>query len=360
MIKVLITEDSPVVRGYLQHILNSDPDIQVVGTAHDGEEAVRMAMETKPDVITMDIHMPKMDGFEATRKIMETHPVPVVIVSASWNPDEVDKTFRTMEAGAVAALEKPRGMGQAGSSSSIQELVSTVKLMSEVKVVRRWTRMRKGTAAAEKSVSEPLTEKISNIDATDIKLIAMGASTGGPLVLQTILSGLGPDFGLPVVIVQHIAPGFLSGLAEWLTRTTSFPVHIASHDEKLEPGNAYLAPDGQQMGVDRRGRVILSDAAPEHSVCPSVSFLFRSVAQSFGKQVIGVLLTGMGQDGSTELKLIKDKGGITIAQDRESSTVHGMPGEAIKRGSATDILSSKKIAERIHTVLKKQMAVSAG
>ena len=356
MIKVLITEDSPVVRGYLQHILNSDPDIQVVGTAQDGEEAVKMAAQTEPDVITMDIHMPKMDGFEATRKIMETHPVPVVIVSASWNPDEVDKTFRTMEAGAVAALEKPRGMGDPGSSSSIQELVNTVKLMSEVKVVRRWTRMRreKKNDVAVPSVVTPVRKEVPKVATVDIRLIAIGASTGGPLVLQTILSGLPKELPVPVAIVQHIAPGFLSGLAEWLTRTTGFQVQIAKHDEKLEEGQVYLAPDGSQMGIDRRRRVVLTDSAPEHSVCPSVSFFFRSVAKNFGKQAIGVILTGMGKDGSLELKLIKDRGGITIAQDKSSSIVHGMPGEAIKIGSATEILPSKKIADRIKDIILKR------
>ncbi|MCJ7813240.1 response regulator, partial [bacterium] len=194
MIRVLITEDSPVVRGYLEYILNSDPDIEVVGTARDGKEAVRMVSTIRPDVITMDIHMPEMDGFEATRKIMETHPVPIVIVSASWNPEEVDKTFRTMEAGAVAALEKPRGMGHPQSEASVKELIQTVKLMSEVKVVRRSARHRiiqsDSTVLQEK-------EKSTIKPSPNIKIVIMGASTGGPLVLQTILSSLPRNFPIP-------------------------------------------------------------------------------------------------------------------------------------------------------------------
>ncbi|MBN2030905.1 chemotaxis-specific protein-glutamate methyltransferase CheB [bacterium] len=351
MIKVLITEDSPVVRGYLEYILNSDPDIEVVGTARDGQEAVRMVSSTKPDVITMDIHMPEMDGFEATRQIMETYPVPIVIVSASWNPEEVDKTFRTMEAGAVAALEKPRGMGHPQSEASVRELLQTVKLMSEVKVVRRSARHRvlqKERAIAfkeEKSIVEPN---------PDVKLVAIGASTGGPLVLQTILSKLPTNYPVPIVIVQHIAMGFLAGLKDWLCKTTHFPVKIAESRERCEAGKAYLAPDGVQIALDKNMRVVITDNTPEHNLCPSISYFFRSVGDIFGRNAIGVLLTGMGRDGAKELKYLKDNGCITIAQDKETSIIHGMPGEAIKLGGATYILPSNKIAEKLKNLMMKK------
>ena len=352
MIRVLITEDSPVIRGYLEYILNSDPDIEVVGTAKDGTEAVKMVALKKPDVVTMDIHMPKMDGFEATRKIMETNPVPIVIVSASWNPEEVDKTFRTMEAGAVAALEKPRGIGHPDSETSVKELIQTVKLMSEVKVVRRWASLRKMKLASEPIKEEKPEPRTSDLD---IKLVAIGASTGGPLVLQNILSRLPENFPAPIGIVQHIAPGFLSGLGDWLNKTTNFPVHIATKGTRLLPGNAYLAPDGFQMGVDKSCRVILNSKKPEHNLCPSVSYFFRSVANNLGGKSIGVLLTGMGKDGAEELKLLKEKGSPTIAQDKESSVVHGMPGEAIKLGAAMYVLPPDKIAEKLKslTIRKK-------
>jgi two-component system, chemotaxis family, protein-glutamate methylesterase/glutaminase len=350
MIKVLITEDSPVVRGYLKYILGSDPDIQVVGTAQDGEEAVRMVEIHKPDVVTMDIHMPKMDGFEATRKIMESNPVPIVIVSASWNPEEVDKTFRTMEAGAVAALEKPRGMGHPNSESSVKELVQTVKLMSEVKVVRRWSKYKSGKPAVPETVKtaeveEPVTIRL------DAQLLAIGASTGGPMVLQTILANLPKDFPVPVVIVQHIALGFLAGLRDWLGRGSAMPVHIAEDKQQLNPGHVYLAPDGFQMGVDRYRKVALRKDVLNYTLCPSVSYMFRSVAESFGNKAVCVLLTGMGKDGSEEMKLIRDKGAVTIAQDQDSSVVHGMPGEAIKLDGATYVLSPEKIASKVTELL---------
>ena len=346
MIKVLITEDSPVVRGYLKYILGSDPDIQVVGTAQDGEEAVRMVEIHKPDVVTMDIHMPKMDGFEATRKIMESNPVPIVIVSASWNPEEVDKTFRTMEAGAVAALEKPRGMGHPNSESSVKELIQTVKLMSEVRVVRRWSKNKSGKPAVpEQAKSAEADEPVSI--RLDSQLLAIGASTGGPIVLQTLLANLPKDFPLPVVIVQHIALGFLAGLRDWLGRGSAMPVHIAEDKQQLNPGHVYLAPDGFQMGVDRYRKVALRKDVLNYTLCPSVSYMFHTVAESFGDKAICVLLTGMGKDGSEEMKLIKDKGAVTIAQDQDSSVVHGMPGEAIKLGGATYVLSPEKIASKV-------------
>lgn len=353
MIKVLITEDSPVVRGFLEYVLNSDPDIEVVGAAKDGEEAVRLAAEKKPNVITMDIHMPRMDGFEATRRIMETNPVPIVICSASWNPEEVDKTFRTMEAGAVAALEKPRGMGHPDSEASVRELIQTVKLMSEVSVVRRWSRARK--LAAEKQIQpRPAAEtKAGQVPAGDYKVVAMGASTGGPVVIQSILSVLPKPFPVPVLIVQHIAVGFLAGLAEWLSKSTQFTVHIAADKQPLKAGHVYLSPDGFHLGVDNQFRAVLDQGDPEDNLRPAVSFLFRSVAKTLGGKSVGVLLTGMGRDGARELKLIKDKGGATFVQNKESSVVWGMPGEAAKIGAAEFILTPGEIAQKLAELVRK-------
>jgi two-component system chemotaxis response regulator CheB len=353
MIKVLITEDSPVVRGYLKYILSADSEIEVVGTAKDGEEAVKMVETNRPDVITMDIHMPKMDGFEATRKIMETNPVPVVIVSASWNPEEVDKTFRTMEAGAVAALEKPMGMGHPNSEASVRELVQTVKLMSEVKVVRRWARLRK----VKPDVPPKTVEESKPIKKKDVRIVAVGASTGGPLVLQAILSGLPKAFPVPIVIVQHIAPGFLAGLADWLSRTSGFSVHIAEQGMRLLPGNAYLAPDGFQISVTKQLRSTLTKDKKACSLCPSVAHLFNSVAETFQENAVGILLTGMGKDGAKELKLMKERGAVTIAQNKESSIVHGMPGEAIKIGAAEYILSSNSIASKLQQFINTKEVV---
>ncbi len=230
MIRVLIVEDSLTAREYLVHIFSSDPGVRVIGTATDGAEAVKLAERLKPDVITMDIHMPVMDGLEATRKIMETHPVPIVIVSGIWDPREVETTFRAIEAGALIVVQRPAGMGHPESERLKNELISKVKLMSEVKVVRRWGRSPK---IKEEKKDAPLSFSINGRQ--DIGVVAIGASTGGPLVLQKILSGLPPDFPVPVLIVQHIAAGLYSGDAG-----------LALRDQP--PSVAYCSRKGKNIG----------------------------------------------------------------------------------------------------------------
>lgn len=337
MIKVLVVEDSPVVREFLIHILNADPGIQVIGSVSNGEEAIEAVKHCRPDVITMDIHMPKMDGMEATRRIMETSPIPIVIVSGSTDPHENTKMFRAMEAGALAVLIRPMGIGDPDHEASVRELVQTVKLMSEVKVVRRWP--QKQPRPLLLSTPKGLAEK-----PTKVKVIAMGASTGGPPVLQTILAMLPRDFPLPVLIVQHIASGFVISFVEWLSQSSKLPVHIAVHGEHIAPGHVYVAPDEFQMKVERGGIIALTKDEPEHGLRPSVSYLFRSLAAGYAGEVAAVLLSGMGRDGAEELRLLKGNGAVTIAQDKDSSVVHGMPGEAIKLNAATYVLAPDKIA----------------
>jgi len=339
MIKVLIVEDSQVVRDLLTYIFSSDPDIQVVGTASSGEEAVKAIEDKRPDIVTMDINMPKMDGYEATRIIMETTPTPIVIVSASWDSKEVEKTFRAMEVGALAAVRKPVGVAHPDYKDQVEELIQTVKLMSEVKVVRRRPQV---TLKKYIPVISPVSEPAHTI--TNIKAVAIGASTGGPPVVEAILSGLPKDFRVPLLIVQHIAPGFVQGFTDWLAGSCRFPVKIAKQCELLLPAHAYIAPDDVHMGVSMDGRIVLSTNASENGLRPSVSYLFRSAADVFGRNVVGVLLTGMGKDGAYELKTMQEKGAITIAQDKESSVVYGMPGEAVALGAAMHVLSPEEIA----------------
>ena len=339
MIKVLVVEDSAVVREFLLHILSSDPAIEVIGTSHNGADALDAVREKKPDVITMDIHMPKMNGFDATRRIMETHPTPIVVVSGSSTQEELSTTFKAMEAGALAVVRRPVGIGHPEHESTAEQLVKTVKLMSEVKVVKRWPRPRAAPLA-------PSTPKrgVGNTTAP-VRVVAIGASTGGPVVLQTILAGLPKNFPVPIVIVQHMASGFLQGFVEWLTGTSGLPVHVAANGEPLIAGNVYVAPDGFHTGVNDTGRIELSKDAPESGLRPAVAHLFRSITRVYGKSALGVLLTGMGKDGAEELKMMRETGAITIAQDKESSVVHGMPGEAIRLDGATYVFSPDQITE---------------
>ena len=351
MIRVLVVEDSPVVREFLVHVLNSDPAIRVIQTASNGEEALKAVEEARPDLITMDIHMPKMNGLEATRRIMETYPTPIVIVSGSSNAREVATTFHAMEAGAVAFVERPRGIGHPDHEATAKELVQTVKLMAEVKVVRRWARLRQDTAT---SVASPPV-KVSSEQAP-AEMVAMGASTGGPLVLQTILSGLPSNCSVPVLVVQHMAAGFIKGFADWLAPTSALPIHVARHGEQILPGHAYIAPDGFQMKVEMGGKLSLTEDEPENGHRPSVCYLFRSVAKVYGPKAVGVLLTGMGKDGAEGVREMRDKGAITIAQDKESSVVHGMPGEAIQLDAATYVLPPNRIAAALANLANKRGA----
>jgi two-component system, chemotaxis family, protein-glutamate methylesterase/glutaminase len=343
-IKVLVVDDSHVSRMLLVHVLNADPAIQVIGTVNDGQSAVEFLATgaVRPDVVLMDIHMPTLDGFEATRRIMETQPLPIVICTATADPQELAIAFRSMEAGAVACVKKPGAFG--ADQPHVRHLVQTVRLMSEVKVVRRWSRNR-GEASTSQSGSYP------KLRTENICLVGIGASTGGPPVLQTILSGLPKRFPSPLLIVQHIARGFLPGMVEWLNQTTGLHIQVAAHGIQPLPGHAYIAPDDFHLGIGPDGHISLARRPPENGLRPAVSWLFRSLADHCGSSAIGVLLTGMGKDGAAELKLMKDRGAITIAQDRESSVVHGMPGEAIALGGATHILP----ADRIATILLAEM-----
>jgi two-component system chemotaxis response regulator CheB len=256
-----------------------------------------------------------------------------------------------MEAGAVACVEKPVSPEHANYAQLSTDLVQTVKLMSEVRVVRRWPRARLAASPA------PLTRPLELKPAPNApRLIGMGASTGGPAVLQTILAGLPKDFPVPILIVQHIARGFLPGLVEWLNQTTGSQVHVASYGLCPLPGHAYLAPDDFHMGVTASGRILLTQEEAEDGLRPSVSYLFRSLAGVCGPNALGVLLSGMGKDGAAGLKLMKARGATTIAQDRESSVVHGMPAEAIQLGGVTHVLPAEKIAATLITLVIRRLA----
>src|SRR5882724_10896321 len=223
MIRVLVVEDSATVREFLLYILRADPEIEVVGTADTGEQALEALERTRPDVITMDVHMPKMNGLDATRRIMEIHPTPIVIVSGTVDMADSAKAFRAIEAGALAVLQRPHGMGHTAHERTVAELVRTVKLMSEVKVIRRWPRSRPVEIPFAASACTEFRRQPSQ---TQIRLVAVGASTGGPPVLQTILAALPKDFSVPVLIVQHIASGFTQGFADWLPQSSNLPVHV--------------------------------------------------------------------------------------------------------------------------------------
>jgi two-component system chemotaxis response regulator CheB len=336
-IRVLIAEDSPVARELLVYILQNAPGIQVIGTARNGAEAVRLAKRLKPDVITMDVHMPEMDGFEATRQIMTESPCPIVIVSASMNKNERDLTFDALKSGALTVLEKP----SVNDSTPIHDyLVQQVKLMAEVKVIRRWGDAHKFGLASNQAGSPVLKRN----GKSKIQMVVVASSTGGPGVLAQILSQLPADFPAPILIVQHITAGFGAGLAAWLNQNSLLEVRLARHADEPEVGQVLIAPDDQHMLVNGMGLIALNQEPPYHGLRPSANYLFNSVARVYGATAIGVILTGMGADGAEGLQALRQTGAHTIAQNKESCVVFGMPAVAIELGAVEQVLPAEKIA----------------
>lgn len=344
MIRLLVVEDSKTVQKALVAAFDADPQLKVIATAESGEAAVEAALRLKPDLITMDVNLTGMDGFEATRAIMSTCPVPIVIVTGKMDPKDSATLFRVMEAGALMVLPKPDPFGSPGHQASVASLIHHIKLMSEIKVVRRTF----PSSPLAPAGAEPVRQA-----AAQVKVIAIGASTGGPPLLRQILQGLPADFGAAVMVVQHMAVGFTENFVHWLNLSSRLPVALAADGMPIVPGKVYVAPDGCHMEAAAGGTVRLTFGAPENGVRPSVSALFRSVADSYGRHAAGVILSGMGKDGAIELKGLKARGGICIAQDKQSAMVFGMPGEAIRIDAVQYVLPPEGIVQLLPTLIKK-------
>ena len=341
MLRVLIVDDSPTACGLLAGILGSDPDIQIVGEAVNGAEAIQQTRDLRPDLVTMDVHMPNMDGYGATKEIMIHWPTPIVIVTASLGARDVAATMRALEAGALTVLEKPVGSSSPLFEAQARQLIATVKAMADVKVVRHH-RSPKSIEPIPSSASPRVAPRTGRG-----RIIAIAASTGGPAALQTILSRLPAKLPVPIVIVQHISRGFITGLATWLGTVCKLDVRVARDGESLVPGAVYLAPEDRHLGVRSRATIALSDEPPVGGFRPAGTVLFESVAKVFGGETVAVILTGMGEDGVQGLHAVRKAGGAMIAQDEATSIVFGMPGVAIASGLADDILPIESIAGRL-------------
>lgn len=344
MIRVLVADDSPTARALLVQILSSDPEIRVVGEARNGVEAVEMTRRIKPDLVTMDVHMPQMDGLEATREIMATAPTPIVIVTGSTQAREVESSMATLRLGALDVLVKPPSPDAPGFEAAARDLVAMVKAMAQVKVVRHWRPSSPAVPKAPPSRPTAPGRVRAGSEPSHRQVVAVATSTGGPGALHKLLLGLPPDFGFPIVAVQHITPGFTAGLAAWLGSVCPVRVKVAQEGEVLRPGTAYLAPDDCHLGVSIRGAVALSDAPPVGGFRPSGTFLFESVARAYGGTAVAVILTGMGDDGVEGLRAVRRAGGLIVAQDEATSVIFGMPGAAIAAGLADAVLPIGAIA----------------
>jgi two-component system, chemotaxis family, protein-glutamate methylesterase/glutaminase len=352
-LRVLVTEDSVVARALLTSIINRDPGLEVVGEARDGEQAVELTAKLKPDVITMDVHMPKMDGLEATRRIMSETPTPIVVISAI-DPKDVRLSFEALDSGALAVLAKPTGPTAPDFSQRAGEIVSTVKTMAGVRVVRRRPRLMSAGTAAPGASAPAAAAPVRPVAAASrpsarrkIDIVAIGSSTGGPDALGKIVSALPGDAPVPIVIVQHITVGFHQGLVDWLNNVTTLNVRLGGDGEALAPGDVVIAPGEHQMAVAPGGRLKLTDEEPVRGHRPSATHLFHSVARAYGGSALGVILTGMGDDGADGLVAMHNAGSWVIGQDEATCVVYGMPREAALRGAVSEVLPLGDIARAI-------------
>jgi two-component system chemotaxis response regulator CheB len=337
----------------LTAVLESDGQLKIVGQAHDGEAALALTEQLRPDVVVMDAFMPVMDGFAATRNIMLRCPTPIVIVSASMNVAHVAASMRALAAGALTLLPKPVSPAADGFEELAQQFVKTVRAMADVKVVRRFHHNSTGAVASHQPIlpAQPLPSKPFD-GRQRLRIVGIGASTGGPAALQRVLSDIPPDIPVPIVVVQHIARGFVDGLAGWLDAVTPLRVRVANHGELLNPGTVYIAPDDHQLAITRRGTVDLSRRAAVGGFLPSVNVLFASLSESYGPAALGLIMTGMGQDGIDGLRELRATGALVLAHDEETSVVVGMPAAAIAAGVVDAVLPLPVIGARLYHLVR--------
>lgn len=340
MIRVLLVDDSPLALTILKRMLSTSPDIEVVGTAENGKEALKLIPILKPAVLCTDLHMPVMDGLELTKEVMRIHPMPILVLSVSVREGSTN-VFKLLEAGAVDVMSKPKGGLESEFEKAKKELVTKIRIISGVRVFRKF---RKERLSEILESGMRIAEFKSAIQISKPKIIVIGASTGGPQALHEILRELPSDFPLPVICIQHISEGFLKGLVEWLNEQCRVKVRIAEHVESPLSGTVYFPQEGTHLKIDSGGRFVCSTDPPIYGHRPSITVTMRSLVQHYGKDVISVLLTGMGGDGSEGMLAVQQAGGITIAQDEKSSVVFGMPKQAIELGGAQHILPLEEIS----------------
>jgi two-component system chemotaxis response regulator CheB len=343
-IRVLVVEDSLTVRKRLVEVLSGDPDIAVVAEAEDGKQAIELCEKLRPDVMTLDMILPVMSGLAATEYIMAYCPTPILVVSASTNRGELFKTYEALAAGAVDVLEKPTGAEPDGEWEG--RLLSTVKLVSRIRVI---THPRGRLNIAPRGQEVPALTRSPGQTAR--RVLAVGASTGGPGALVTILRSLPAPFPVPVLFVLHIGEPFGAAFADWLDGQSALRVTTARDGDALASlkGQVVMAPPEQHLIVDR-GRTRLTSAPERHSCRPSVDVLFESLAHEMGAETAACLLTGMGRDGASGLLAIRRAGGATFAQDESTCVVYGMPREAALLGAADRILPLQEIGPALAAV----------
>jgi two-component system chemotaxis response regulator CheB len=341
--RVLIVDDSAFMRKVLEHIFNADDQLQVAGHAKDGREAVALAESLKPDIITMDINMPHMDGLQATAQIMTTNPRPIVIVS-SESKEGAASTLKALELGAIEFVAKPSSGIDLDMQSVKEELLRKVRMAAKVRVVRTASRVAltvqgaNGSATSAKQSPAVRTAPVIPADQR-FPVVVLGASTGGPATVMRLAPGFTRDFPAAVFLVQHMPASFTTQYAAQLAEFTSIRVKEAETNETVQPGTLYICPGAQHLRVTPAGRIQLDSTSGRiNGYLPNIDVTMETVAAYAGAMSIGVVLTGMGNDGANGAKAIKSAGGMVLAQDEATSVIFGMPAEAIKLGAVDRVL----------------------
>jgi len=343
-LKVLIIDDSAVIRRAFTLMLSQDPEIEVMGTAADPYLAVSKIAEEVPDVITLDVEMPRMDGLTFLRKLMSQHPIPVVVIS-SLTAKATETAILAMEYGAISVLKKPESYTDLQAETA-QHIIDAVKSAGRARLRRK---TQADVQAHAVKVKQPYSESMAQ---TTQKVIALGASTGGTEAILEFLKAMPMD-GHGIVIVQHMPEVFTRSFADRLNNICDITVKEAAHGDTVIRGRALIAPGNKHMELKRSGArcyVELNSMDPVNRHRPSVDVLFRSVAKYAGKNAIGIIMTGMGNDGAAGLLEMKNAGAETVAQDETTSVVFGMPREAIKLGAANKTLPLGRIADHVSRI----------
>jgi two-component system chemotaxis response regulator CheB len=351
-VRVLVVDDSALMRKLIPQMLEADPSIDVVGTAMDGSFCLKKIEELQPNVITLDLQMPGMNGIETLKEIMRRHPMPVIVVS-SHSTDGASVTLKALGLGAFDFVTKPQD-ASAHMDATAAELISKIKAAADCKVVR---------PGAFRVAAPPEKISVARIAPPPTKLVAIGISTGGPQALEFVLAQLPPDFPGTIVIVQHMPEGFTDMFARRLDELCSLRVKEAQSGDVLEAGRVLVCPGSRHMKVKRLTMgdiVVLNDEARVNGHRPSVDVLFRSVAEEFGSHAVAALMTGMGDDGAEGLGEVKRAGGVTIAQSEESCVVFGMPKAAIERGYATRVVALDVLSTTLQALCGRTEGHGAG
>ena len=348
-IRVLIVEDSDVIRELLQYIISQDPRLEVAAAVGSAEEAIRILNRVSPDVISMDIRLPGMNGFEATRKIMSQKPTPIVVVSASVESEELNITMNALQAGALTVLEKPVGTTHDDYVALAERLCTQLAIMSDVKVVSQ----RGYRTPLKKEKSQSVVESVPIVHSGVFEMLGIVTSTGGPNALVLLLNSLGGNFPLPILLVQHITASFLEGFVHWLDSVSPFSVVMIRDGEVPSHGKVYVAPADRHLKV-RGGKLWIDHGDLVCSQRPSGTVLFKSMAEALGPKALGILLTGMGSDGAEGLLAIREAGGYTIAEDESTAVVYGMPAAAVQIRAVCESLPLSSIAPRVLELINSE------